>query len=907
MSPAASAPTILSKSKNESENQRCSAAETPATATPSMQQYFTIKADHPDCLLFFRMGDFYELFFKDAEIASAILDIALTKRGKHGGEDIKMCGVPVHAADNYLERLIASGHKIAICEQLESPEDAKKRGYKSVIKRGVIRIVTPGTVTEETLLAPAESYFLAALRLEGQGDAAIAWLELSTGRFWCLCTERAMVTTELARIQPRELLLSDTDFASLRSERWFEDYAPRATVLPDLLMDARRTEAALRQHYGLESLAGLGLPSPLITNACGVLVHYLAQTQMAALPRLDKPRLEVISDHLLMDAATRRNLELCATLSGERRGSVLATLDKTVTAAGGRLLQQWLHAPLTKKSAIEMRQQAIGWLVEQDVWRGRIRSSLRAMGDAERVLSRLALGRGGPRDLLTLRQTLTAYRQLREDWLTGNFGTGLPPILTQSFAAFGGHETLADRLARALKDEVPYLARDGNFVAAGFRADLDEYRILRDDSKRLLMVMEQELKAATDIPSLKVKHNQVLGYFIEITPIHEKKVPADFIQRQSLSGALRYSTRALNEAARRIEESADKMLKLELLVYEELVQSILAQTEPILAAARSVAQLDVFVSFADIAASGDWVLPTLSDDGVFEVTAGRHPVVEIALMRQHREFIANDCGLNDAARLWLITGPNMGGKSTFLRQQALILILAQMGSFVPAKAARIGIADKLFCRVGASDDLGRGQSTFMVEMVETAAILNQATPESFVIMDEIGRGTATYDGVSIAWAVAEHLHNATRCRALFATHYHELTDLADSLGALCNYHAAVKEYQGQVVFLHRLRVGAADKSYGIHVAALAGLPQSVLTRAKSLLQELEANHHLRPNPHAAQASLPLSLAAPNSHVTSSAYQQLAERLASIDVDNITPRDALDILWKFKELVADVGH
>ncbi|MFN7451373.1 MAG: DNA mismatch repair protein MutS [Alphaproteobacteria bacterium] len=956
MSPAASAPTILSKSENESENQRCSAAEMAATATPSMQQYFTIKAEHPDCLLFFRMGDFYELFFKDAEIASAILDIALTKRGKHGGNDIKMCGVPVHAAENYLERLIASGHKIAICEQLESPEDAKKRGYKAVIKRGVIRIVTPGTVTEEALLAPAESYFLAALRLEGQGSAAIAWLELSTGRFWCLSAERAMVAAELARIRPRELLLSDTDYAALRTEGWFEDYAPCATVLPDLQMDFRRTEAALRQHYGLESLAGLGLPSPLLANVCGALVHYLGQTQMASLPRLDKPRLESVSDYLLMDAATRRNLELSATLSGERRGSVLATLDKTVTAAGGRLFQQWLHAPLTKKSAILARQEAVAWLCEQEVWRERMGHSLRAMGDAERVLSRLALGRGGPRDLLTLRQTLAAYRQLREDWLAANFGHDIPPLLTQALAALSGHETLADMLARALKDEVPYLARDGNFVAAGFRADLDEYRTLRDESKRLLMVMEQELKAATGIPSLKVKHNQVLGYFIEITPIHEKKVPTEFIQRQSLSGALRYSTHALNETARLIEESADKALKLELLVYEELVTAVLGQTEPILAAARAVAQIDVFVSMAEIASSGGWVLPTLTEDAAFEVTAGRHPVVEMALRRQHREFIANDCGLSDQARLWLITGPNMGGKSTFLRQQALILILAQMGSFVPAEAARIGIADKLFCRVGASDDLGRGQSTFMVEMVETAAILNQATPESFVIMDEIGRGTATYDGVSIAWAVAEHLHNATRCRALFATHYHELTDLAESLPALRNYHAAVKEYQGQVVFLHSLRAGAADKSYGIHVAALAGLPQSVLTRAKFLLKELEAHHHLRPSSHAAQGSLPLatstrfsaasvaaplhaaaSAKAPEAHssapdfrpASSSAsssstpstspsansfpqptslslatYQQLAERLESVNVDNTTPREALDILVELKNLTTE---
>jgi DNA mismatch repair protein MutS len=899
--PARSASTILSVSENESENPRCSAAEMPgekpAAVTPSMQQYFAVKAQHPECLLFYRMGDFYELFFKDAEIAAEILDIALTKRGKHSGEDIPMCGVPVHAADQYLERLIASGHKIAICEQLETPEEAKKRGYKAVIRRDVVRIVTPGTVTEEALLAPSESCHLAAL-LVGKEGVALAWLELSTGRFSCLCCEASLLASELARIAPRELLIRDADYAVLRSELWCEEWTKKATILPDLQMDSRRGEAALLKHYGLASLAGLGLDAPGLVAATGALVHYLAQTQKTPAMRLDAPRLETMSDYLLMDAATRRNLELGATLAGEYRGSVLATLDRTVTAAGGRSLREWLHAPLTRKPAILARQAVVAWFFEHTKYRDALRAALKTAGDGERILSRLALGRGGPRDLLTLRHTLAAYQRLREPWLMPGARTEIPPQLQAALDTLAGHEILAETLVRALKEDVPYLARDGNFVAAGFRADLDEYRRLRDEGKRVLTVMEQQLRGTTGIPSLKVKYNQVLGYFIEITPIHEKKVPPEFIHRQSLAGALRYSTPELNDTARRIDEAADKTLKLELLVYEELVQAVLAQTEKLLAAARAAAALDALAGLADLAADGGWVAPDFTEEARFEVTAGRHPVVEAALTRQHREFIPNDCTLLESARLWLITGPNMGGKSTFLRQQALILILAQMGAFVPATAARIGIADRLFCRVGASDDLGRGQSTFMVEMVETATILNQATPRSLVIMDEIGRGTATYDGVSIAWAVAEHLHEVTRCRALFATHYHELTDLAASLPGLRNYHAAVKEYQGKLVFLHELRAGAADKSYGIHVAALAGLPPSVITRARQLLRQLEAGHHLAPGDVDAP-QLPLTM--PHAAVPV-AYAELAARLEAIAIDHTTPREALDHLAALKALL-----
>lgn len=893
MSPAQRAHTIQTEMSTTSENARCDAAKVALTAdsvakaTPAMQQYFEVKGRHADCLLFYRMGDFYELFFEDALAASQILDIALTKRGKHAGEDIPMCGVPVHAAENYLQRLIASGKKIAICEQLETPEEAKKRGYKAVVRRDVVRIVTPGTITEDALLQPSTSYYLASLKLDGK-DASLAWLELSTGAFHALDCEASAVSAHLARIAPRELLVSERDYAALPAE-----WSQRATIQPHAQFDRKRNEHALMTHYGVSQLSGLGSFSDPAVVACGVLVQYLHLTQMEAIPRLERPKAQASSASLYMDAATRRNLELGETLNGTRQGSLLGVIDETCTAAGARLLSHYLHAPLTDAAEIHARLDAVEWALSQMALCSSLREALGGITDIERALSRLSLGRGGPRDLLSLKQTLQAYQAVRDDWFKHAITAKAPTLLQDALAALKGHDALADRLGRALKAEVPHLARDGNFVAEGYRADLDEYRALRDESKRVLMVMEQALKQRTDIPSLKIKFNNVLGYFIEITQIHEKKVPDEFIHRQTMAGALRYSTPELNETARKIEEAADRALKLEQEVFEELVAAILAHDAPLVAAARAIAQLDVLLSFAHLAQTHQLTRPVLTEDAQFLISKGRHLVVEAALKRQHKDFVPNDCAMDAQSNLWLITGPNMGGKSTFLRQQALLVILAQMGCFVPAEAASIGIADKLFCRVGAADDLARGQSTFMVEMVETAAILNQATERSFVIMDEIGRGTATFDGVSIAWAVAEHLHHVTQCRSLFATHYHELTDLSESLPRLRNYHAAVKEYQGQVVFLHQMKEGAADKSYGIHVAALAGIPKPVLTRAKQLLRQLEATHHLDVNPD--QANLPLFVqdeAEPHPAI---------ERLRGVDPNDMSPKEALEFLFDIKKM------
>ena len=896
MSTASTAATIRAESEQTSANAVCSASINHADATPSMKQYFELKARYPEMLLFYRMGDFYELFFDDAKIASAILDIALTKRGKNAGEAIPMCGVPVHAAEMYLQKLIASEHKIAICEQMETPEEAKKRGYKEIVRRDVVRIVTPGTVTEDALLAPTAAHYLASVLLNGD-EGAFAWLDISTGEFTACATTLSQLPSLLARVSPRELLMTQSLCELLHQESWFHEWKSRVSIRPDVQFDAKNAARRIATHYQVSDAGVYGEFTAPELSACGALLDYVQLTQMAAAPRLNPPQLERANDLMQMDAPTRRNLELTTTLGGTRRGSLLATIDYTVTAAGGRLLRHWLSAPSCQLEVIARRHDAVEWMVEQPKLREEIRDHLRNISDMERALSRLSLGRGGPRDLLMMQVSLTQTNKLHERVRALDF----PEMLNGARAALVGHHLLAEQLGFALKPDVPYLTRDGNFIADGYRADLDEWRRLRDESRRVIALMEQKLKADTGIAPLKIKHNNMLGYFIEIPQIHEKKIPHDFIRRQGLAGSLRYSTVELNETARRIEEAGGKALALESTLYEELVASILVAGGAIVAAARALAELDGVSAMAFLAEYGRWVRPRMVSSTEFTIKAGRHPVVEEAQRRAHQEFIANDCALGDGAaaggHLWLITGPNMGGKSTFLRQQAILVILAQMGSFVPARAAEIGLVDKLFCRVGAADDLARGQSTFMVEMVETASILHQATARSLVVLDEIGRGTATYDGVSIAWAVAEHIHNSTRCRALFATHYHELTALAETLPRLKNYHAAAKEYNGQLVFLHLIREGYADKSYGIQVAALAGMPKPVLTRAKVLLTTLESGHSLTEKTD--MPELPLFAQAPTIAPVINVQSSLVERIASIDVDGLSPREAWSMLAELK--------
>ncbi len=859
-----------------------------------MQQYLKLKAAHQDCILFYRMGDFYELFFEDAIRASQILDIALTKRGKYAGQDIPLCGVPVHSHDSYLEKLIQTGVKVAICEQMEDPEEAKKRGYKAVVHRDVVRIVTPGTITEESLLDARQSNYLAGLVQDGP-HFALAWLELSTGEFNVTVVVPSNLTAELARISPRELLVPE----SLQALPALEDWKTKLAPQPLSTFDIRRAERRIKESYGITSLEVFGEFTNGMTAICGALLDYLMVTQKNTIPRLDPPRQQRSSDYMLIDAASARNLELLQTLSGMRRGSLFSVIDETITSAGARRLAGWLAAPSADKEIITARHDNVGHLLEAEHLRAATRSMLKEAGDTERALSRICLNRGGPRDVLSIAaglQAATKVRMLMEKQDTPKLPDGLCDLRNK----LGGHESMVATIQSAIKPDCGILARDGNFILPGCSAALDELCALRDASKRVIMQLQQKYCNATGIGILKIRYNNMLGYYIEITVAHQSKVTQDFIHRQTLANNLRYTTVELSELERKIGEAADKALKLEMELFTALVASVKNAHQQISATAHALATIDVFAGLAELAANRRYARPKVDHTFAFDIKEGRHPVVEASLSKSSdTPFIGNDCNLESNQRLWLLTGPNMAGKSTFLRQNALIAVLAQMGSFVPAASAHIGIVDKLFSRVGAADDLARGRSTFMVEMVETATILHQAGQRSLVILDEIGRGTATFDGLSIAWAVMEHLHNATRCRALFATHYHELTALTDSLNALSCHSMKVQEWKGQLLFLHQVVNGSADKSYGIHVAKLAGLPSGVTARAAEILHQLEAQQS-----GAAQmpASLPLFSYTPTPTVDPK-LAELAQAVNATSPDSLTPKQALEILYKLKEMAS----
>ncbi|NCY24803.1 MAG: DNA mismatch repair protein MutS, partial [Alphaproteobacteria bacterium] len=801
-------------------------------ATPAMAQYLRLRAQYPDCILFYRMGDFYELFFDDAVQVSQILDIALTKRGKHAGEDIPMCGVPVHSHEMYLERLIATGLKIAICEQMEDPAEAKKRGPKAVVHRDVVRIVTPGTITEESLLDARRANYLAAIS-EVEGSLALSWLDISTGEFCVSAVGRAALLAELSRIDPREVLIAETLARPEALGMLLTDWKARLALQPDNVFDPRRGERLLKQAFAVTSLDVFGLFLPAGMAACGALLDYVQLTQKNALPRLDAPRLVAAEEHLLIDAASQRNLELVQTLSGERRGSLFSIIDETVTSPAARLLSRWLLTPLRHLAMLHCRQDNVQCLFENAPLRESIRNQLAGSADIERALSRLHLGRGGPRDMLAIMAGLKAASGVAQEMRRHTLSAGLIELTAQ----LDLHAALIETLHAALKPDCGLLARDGNFINDGYIRELDEQRALRDDSKKLVAALQQKYADHTGIGSLKIKFNNMLGYFVEIGQQHQGKMTFEFIHRQTMAGALRYTTPELSQLERSINEAAGQALRLELDAFDTLLKMIMQQQSTLIETARALAGIDAYAALAQLAAKRGYTRPLLDDSAAFHIKGGRHPVVEASL--GGGAFISNDCNLAPGQSLWLLTGPNMAGKSTFLRQNALIAILAQMGSFVPAESAHIGLVDKVFSRVGAADDLARGRSTFMVEMVETATILNQATSRSLVILDEIGRGTATFDGLSIAWAVVEHLHNVLSCRALFATHYHELTALTASLPSLACHTLRVKEWKGDLIFLHEVAKGAADRSYGVHVAKLAGLPQPVLARAADVLQQLE--------------------------------------------------------------------
>jgi DNA mismatch repair protein MutS len=891
-------------------------AEGAGRITPMMEQYIEIKAANPDCLLFYRMGDFYELFFDDAEIAARALGIMLTKRGKHLGRDIPMCGVPVERSDDYLHRLIALGHRVAVCEQLEDPALAKKRGGKSVVRRDVVRLVTPGTLTEDTLLdATRNNYLLAVTRARASADEgsrfALAWIDISTGEFHIAECDRLGLAAAVARLEPGEIIVSDALYSDTELAPYLRTL-PQVTPLTRDVFDGASAERRLANYFSVATSASFGALSRLELTAAAACVSYVERTQLGKRPPLSPPLREAEGATLAIDQATRSNLELVRTLSGDRRGSLLAAIDRTVTAAGSRLLAQRLAAPLTDPLAIAQRHDAVAFFVADAALRGETRARLKAAPDLARALARLVVARGGPRDLAAIRDGITASAALaKEIEARGE----LPVEIMQAAAALRRPDpAIAAALAAALAEELPAFKRDGGFICAGHDAALDEARALRDESRRVIATLQARYAEDTGVRSLKIRHNNVLGYFVEVSAQHGEKLlapplNASFIHRQTLAGQVRFSTTELGELEAKIASAADRALGLELETFERLAETVIAAADAIKTAAEALAMLDVAASLAQLGVERDYVRPEIDDGLDFVIEGGRHPVVEQALATDGGPFVANDCDLSPpalatAGRIWLLTGPNMAGKSTFLRQNALIAILAQMGSFVPARLARIGVVDRLFSRVGAADDLARGRSTFMVEMVETAAILNQAGERALVILDEIGRGTATFDGLSIAWATIEHLHEQNRCRALFATHFHELTALAAKLPRLFNATARVKEWQGDVVFLHEVVPGAADRSYGIQVAKLAGLPAPVIERAKVVLAGLEAEN--RTAPVRGFEDLPLFSAAPKaaSEAPPDAAALVVRALRALHPDEMSPRDALEALYALKAKAAE---
>ena len=882
-----------------------------------MAQYVEIKAANPDYLLFYRMGDFYEMFFDDAEVASRALGIVLTKRGKYLGKDVPLCGVPVVRADEYLHKLIALGHRVAVCEQLEDPAEARKRGAKSVVRRDVVRLVTAGTLTEDTLLdARRNNYLLAVARARtssADDDArfALAWIDISTGEFRVAECEQASLSAEIARLEPGEIIVPDALFDEAGLAPYWRSL-PAVTPVARDVFDGATAERRLTSFFAVATSEAFGALSRLELTAAAACVTYVERTQIGRRPPLSPPLRESAGATMAIDQATRGNLELMRTLAGERRGSLLDAIDRTVTAAGSRLLSQQLAAPLTEPTKIDRRLDAVATFVADTASTGG--DALAPAGGARPCTrtSRLAVARGGPRDLAAIRDGVLAAADLARALSSLK---DPPDEMSEAMRACRKPDgMLAAELSAALAAELPAFKRDGGFVREGYERTLDETRALRDESRRVIAALQARYAEDTGIRILRIKHNNVLGYFVEVTAQHGEKLMAApfngvFIHRQTLAGQIRFTTTELGELELKIASAAERALGLELEMFERLAASVIAQGANIKECAEALARLDVASALAHLAAERDYARPQVDDGHAFVVEGGRHPVVEQALSRDGTPFVANDCDLSppqdtDAGRIWLLTGPNMAGKSTFLRQNALIAILAQTGSFVPAKHAHIGIVDRLFSRVGAADDLARGRSTFMVEMVETAAILNQAGERALVILDEIGRGTATFDGLSIAWATVEHLHDVNKCRALFATHFHELTALAARLARLHNATVRVKEWQGEVVFLHEVVAGAADRSYGIQVAKLAGLPASVIERARLVLAKLEQEDRAAPKGF---EDLPL-FAAPARPAPGQqpAEDPLAAALSAINPDDLSPREAMDALYRLKEQAAKKG-
>ena len=861
-----------------------------AETTPMMKQYLTIKSSYKDIILFYRMGDFYEMFFEDAVIAAKILNIALTKRGKHESTDIPMCGVPHHSSENYLHKLIESGHKVAICEQMESPEEAKKRGYKAVVRREVVRVVTPGTIMEDNLLEAKSANYLMSLTY-CENEFALSWVDISTGEFSVTSTSILSLSSDIARLSPKEILLSDKLNQHDELTKILSDWKNILTPHVASFFDYFRAENKIKAFYNVATIESFGTLSKAQISAIGSILEYISITQKANLPGLNIPKIIAKNYFMTIDPASRRNLELTISTSGKRENTVLSQIDKTRTNMGGRLLNNYLSSPLIDIFAIDKRLDLVEYFYQNADLIKLISEHLKTISDIERAMARLSAGQGGPRDLNAVKFSLLNMRIIAE--LIEYSGIEIKNQIRSLILAFGGFDDLIDELAMAVKEEAPFHVKDGGFINQGYSPRLDDLYLSKTNGKVRIHELKNKYSQITGVQNLKITQNNVLGFFIEVTPQHSAKMSADiFTHRQSLANAVRFSTLELKELENEIVNSSDLIMRLEIDIFEALREKILEKNATIMLAAHNIAILDVAASLAEQALENNYTRPVLDESSDFEIIKARHPVVENYLKRENLgDFMPNDCLLKEQQKIWLLTGPNMAGKSTFLRQNAILAILAQIGSFIPAERARIGIVDRVFSRVGAADDLARGRSTFMVEMVETAVILNQATSKSFIILDEIGRGTSTYDGVSIAWSCLEYIHSKIGARTLFATHYHELTNLEQDLPNLKCFTASVKEWDGKVIFLHKIEEGKADRSYGIHVAKLAGVPDSVVLRANQILQIFESKE-----------SKTLEIPAAPVIEQNQEKSKLEKYLEEINVNNISPIEALNFLHKIKELV-----
>ncbi|XVN40327.1 MAG: DNA mismatch repair protein MutS [Rickettsia endosymbiont of Argas persicus] len=871
-------------------------------ATKMMQQYLDIKFAHLDCLLLFRMGDFYEMFYEDAVLASGVLGIALTKRGKNGDEEVPMCGVPYHALENYLTKLIEKNYKVAICDQLETPEEAKNRGgYKAVVNRNVTRIITPGTVIEENLITTAEPNYLASLVVPKNKDtAALCYADLSTSTIYVIDVPSHEILNELARLKPREILLSEHLRASELASNISKQLNFRITYQVDSFFAVNKCEKIILDFYKMRDIKGVGEISSSQICAIGSILEYLTLTQKENIPNLPKPKIIDFHSYMTIDFSTRRNLEIVTNSCGGNKGSLLSTLNHTVTKQGGRLLYNFLSSPLTDIHKINQRLNITDFFYSNLDITAKVRNLLKKISDIERSLTRITMNRGSGRDLLSIKYTLETANSIKEIFFD-NYGFELPSFIEKIVKPLAKNDELYNLIEEAIREDAPNNLNDGGIIKHSYHPKVAQLHDLINNGKLHIEKLKDQYKRETGIDSLKITHNNVIGLFIDVTAKNANKInDPKFIHRQTTVNSVRYTTIELQKLESDLVNAKTLVISLEKELYENICMQVIKHADYLRILASSLSGIDVFCNFAYIASENDYVRPEFTDNLSFNIEKGRHPVVEEALKKESKSFVNNDCHLSEAERIWLITGPNMAGKSTFLRQNAIIAIIAQIGSFVPAKSAKMGIVDKIFSRIGAADDLIKGQSTFMAEMLETSAILAQSTKNSLIILDEVGRGTSTYDGVSIAWSVLEYIHDKLKCRCLFATHYHELTIMDNFLPALQNYTIAIEESGKDILFSHNIIAGAADRSYGIHVAALAGLPASVINRAEQIMLKFEKSAASKGKNVLSTESNNLSLFAlePAKQVRNS---KLEEKFKSIDPDKLSPKEALELIYQLKKL------